>query len=1071
MNKLISIIVPVYNAEDFLPKCIDSIMDQSVRDWEILIVDDGSKGNVKELYRSLWGNNPRIKLISHDRNRGLFHARITGMEHAEGEWIAFVDADDSISPDRFRLMIEEGRRQDADMVWGDCVLLTGGGKMRRFNSMLEHQNRPIESPELQKLFFQQSGSDYEWHTVWGKIYRKDLAEKMLPLMKKQTRYLVMCEDVAVSVCAFTAASKLAFVHGAPYYYNKLNEGASTCVRSFASIEKTLDSIETAFSFSNMIVRQYDPGFRGSVSFWKERILGYWYNNVMNAADSLKAEEKQLLVDRIKKLCAPLPVDELRTRLVSDWANEKMQSLSGPDLDEIRQTIAAPRVKIVSFDIFDTLVVRPFYWPNDLFIFLGNDFLKKFKLSRTFMFKEMRIQAEKMARTRHPKGEPCLDEIYRQFQLMTGFSDEQIAYCKEREYALELQYCRPRKSAHDLYEYALACGKVVIATSDMYLPEAFLRKMLHNCGYHDLTSVSVSCTNGFSKYNGDAYRKMLEFYHLAPDEIVHIGDNYHPDVEVPRELGIRAFHFRRPVDIFEDQFRYLFCPFGNQNSWALFAFLGMRCMLAEAACKLYDNPSLNLIPPGMTFGGSLPVVGYFGLGMHLLALAQWIGETVKKQHISGLHFLYRDGYLPQEAYNILYGDSNEKVPSDTWYLNRKIANQLLLKEKDDLLALLTGQTSIRISLDNIVHICQGVIPQSMIDLFVRHFSKKIAPDQEFSEEQKVHLIRFLRHFYSSVHPYFEKYNRQVSDGLKKKLFGSNDATFDIGYSCRSESFLKRYGIDLSALYLHINQDIALERTKAFSIRIFTFYDFLPLNTGVVREICFSKAGPYCEGFRFDKGDLVPVFAEKSDYNEDVQTIIHFIQREALEFVRDWKKVFAGRMEELTYRYTDASRFFEQFLHLATPGDMDIMRAFPFEDNFGADTTESVADFWWKINAPYHTQFNPNGELTRLQHELTDTRNHGEWLQNELTNARNHGEWLQHELTDARNRSEWLQNERDSWRQAHDAMEHSVSFFIGRMITWPLRMTRNCVRCWRQNGFVYTCGRIPVKIRNLANRLKK
>ena len=1038
----ISVAVPVYDTEKFLPGCIDSILAQSVGDLEIIIVDDGSPGNVRELWETSWKADPRVKLVSHDENRGLFQTRVTGMEHAAGEWIAFVDADDMVSPDRFRLMIDEGRRQDADMVWGDCVHLTKDGKVRRINSIPENRDEPLESPELQKLFFEQAGSDYEWHTVWSKIYRKDLAAKMLPLMKRQTRHLVMCEDVAVSVCAFVAARKMAFAHGGPYYYNKLNDDASTCVRSFDSIQRTLEAIRTAYSFSAGIVRQYLPEYVGQIGYWKERLLSYWVKNV-NDNPALSSEEKDALLDNIRKQCAPVPVSELASRLMIGWANEKAQVLRAPDLDDIRREIADPRVKLVSFDIFDTLVVRPFYWPHDLFILVGNDFRKKFNLPPTFMFQRIRMAAEKRAREKDPAWEPGLDAVYHEFQLMTGLSDDEIAYCKNRELELELQYCRPRKAAHILYEYALALGKPVVATSDMYLPEEFLKKMLSNCGYHDLGAVYVSCASGRSKGSGAAYKYLSDLYRLAPDEIVHIGDNYFADVESPRKIGIRSVHFRKPVEILEEQYGKLFRPFGNQGCWSLHAFLGIRCMLAQIACKLFDDPSQNMISGDTVFGGSIQAFGYFGLGMHLLALVQWIQKTAKTHRISGIHFLYRDGCLPSEAYNIIYGDSAEKVPNDTWYLNRKIASRLWIGRKEDLAALYHWEISFTLSIDNIVNVYRDIIPPDMMDAFVRHFSKKIDPKQEFSEEQKVRLLRFIRRVYDKISPYFDRHSRLVAEGLKKKLFGDNDATFDVGYSLRSESCLNRLGIRLSALYLHINQDFALERAKNYAVDIHTFYDFLPLNTGVIRELCFSDAGPRCEGYKIENGDLVPVFAEKADYRPDESLILRFIQYAALEFVRDWKDTFADRMDELYYRFTEASRFFEQFLHLATERDMDIMRPIPFDDQLGVTTMANVANFWQNQNTLYASQFKQpeNPQNAEIRAELERLRAEQGQLLAALTGA-------QMEL---------------------QSRERSLSFIVGRILTWPLRMVRNIFRCWREHGFAYTCGRIPVKIHAVAKRI--
>ena len=100
----ISIIVPVYKTEAYLEKCVDSILAQTFRDFELLLIDDGSPDNCPALCEEAAARDPRIRVI-HQKNAGLSAARNTGVEAAHGEWIGFVDSDDSIAPE----MDETGR--------------------------------------------------------------------------------------------------------------------------------------------------------------------------------------------------------------------------------------------------------------------------------------------------------------------------------------------------------------------------------------------------------------------------------------------------------------------------------------------------------------------------------------------------------------------------------------------------------------------------------------------------------------------------------------------------------------------------------------------------------------------------------------------------------------------------------------------------------------------------------------------------------------------------------------------------------------------------------------------------
>lgn len=111
---MISVIVPVYNVEPYLRKCLDSVVYQTYRDLEILIIDDGStdgSGRICDEYR----NDERVKVF-HTENRGLSAARNLGLENAAGDWIGFVDSDDWIEPDMYEVLIKRALETGADVV-------------------------------------------------------------------------------------------------------------------------------------------------------------------------------------------------------------------------------------------------------------------------------------------------------------------------------------------------------------------------------------------------------------------------------------------------------------------------------------------------------------------------------------------------------------------------------------------------------------------------------------------------------------------------------------------------------------------------------------------------------------------------------------------------------------------------------------------------------------------------------------------------------------------------------------------------------------------------------------------
>ena len=101
---MLSIIVPIYNVEKYLCKCIDSVIAQTYQEWELLLIDDGSTDNSGNICDEYAKKDSRIRTF-HNKNRGASAARNTGLDASIGEWIYFLDGDDYISDDCIELMI------------------------------------------------------------------------------------------------------------------------------------------------------------------------------------------------------------------------------------------------------------------------------------------------------------------------------------------------------------------------------------------------------------------------------------------------------------------------------------------------------------------------------------------------------------------------------------------------------------------------------------------------------------------------------------------------------------------------------------------------------------------------------------------------------------------------------------------------------------------------------------------------------------------------------------------------------------------------------------------------------
>mgnify|MGYP005781662729 CR=1 FL=1 len=126
-NKIkVSVIVPVYNVEQYLEKCLDSLVRQTLNEIEIIVVDDGSQDNSRKIAEAFREKYPNKVYFFYKENEGLGEARNFGLDYAKGEYIGFVDSDDWVDEKTFQAMYETARNEDADVVVCDFISIYDG---------------------------------------------------------------------------------------------------------------------------------------------------------------------------------------------------------------------------------------------------------------------------------------------------------------------------------------------------------------------------------------------------------------------------------------------------------------------------------------------------------------------------------------------------------------------------------------------------------------------------------------------------------------------------------------------------------------------------------------------------------------------------------------------------------------------------------------------------------------------------------------------------------------------------------------------------------------------------------
>lgn len=204
----VSVIIPVYNAEDYLSQCVSSISNQTLREIEIICVDDGSQDRSLEILREMQKNDERIKVLTQS-NAGAGAARNNGLRHASGEFLSFLDADDFFEPDMLAKSVDAAQQYEADfVVFGADRYQT---EEKRFESgfwMLRAEDIP---PYMPFGYRQLTGNVFKTFVgwAWDKLYRRSFVmEHDLWFQEQRTS-----NDLLFVFSALVLAKKIAVVDG------------------------------------------------------------------------------------------------------------------------------------------------------------------------------------------------------------------------------------------------------------------------------------------------------------------------------------------------------------------------------------------------------------------------------------------------------------------------------------------------------------------------------------------------------------------------------------------------------------------------------------------------------------------------------------------------------------------------------------------------------------------------------------------------------------------------------------------------------------------------------------------
>lgn len=975
---LVSVIVPIYNiGEKLLSRCVDSILKQSYNNLEVILVDDASPNNEDTKTEKLFSEKDgRIRVVRHEQNKGLFETRITGVEAATGSYIMFVDADDFLSFDWIRTLLHKAVDTNSDIVVGEwCFAYEDGTKdyinldpFRIKDYELDHENAFY-------TFLRQKGSCFSWQVIWNKIYTKELWNNCLPDYKEYAKShgrMQMWEDFAFSFDLWMHANKATNVHNVNYYYYKHSKAMTCAPRNKKSCLSYINDVKDVFIFAEKLI---DTSSFNNEEY-KELLEQY-----RKAAFSIMQQDLNRIDEKYYSRLVSQAVGYKVSAKTDSFFFEQHTRLDGiyNKYEEIKQSIACADTDIVSFDIFDTLLVRPFMYPTDLFEVLSNKLNEK---TASFIdFAIIRRNAEETTRSEQwmkapSKEEITLDEIYKHIAQTCDFSRELLEEMKQEELEIEYQVLYTRKLGRELFELAKDAGKKIILISDMYLPISFIEKVLEKNGYSGYSKLYLSSEILLTKATGNLYRHVLKDLGIEnTNSMMHLGDNWQSDVEIPRSQGIRAEHLPKESDLYlryspiygGDAFIRTFRDGGTINDYrCLFdSSAPLRSLLAIGCNKVFDNPFVSFNCDS-DYNDDPRYIGYQALGEYVLAIAQWVKEQAIEHNIPCVHFVARDGWLIKKAFDII---NDGPTKSDYVRLSRKALVLCDVNNKDDIYSIGKKLYPLAATPEKIYQYLKPVLSMPENKLW------EVAADRQFYRDRKFRNYTEYENFLKFICE--NAFSTQLLEEYKSKLkmyfqgiFHEGDFIFDIGYSGRPEAALSNLlGYPVGSLYIHTNGDGFAEiRQRKYDIKCYCFYPVKPCITGAIREHCLMEVGPSTVGYEFVNGQVKPVFG-KFDMNYAAELITDVIQNSALQFVQDFSDAFGSYRSYVYFNKMALTAHYEMYMHFPKEFDKHLFKAIPFEDDMNYSEDYSLLDFW-------------NNELNRAQ---LHSRIHEQELENRLREA--------------------------------------------------------------------------------------
>ena len=291
----VSVIIPVYNVEKYISRCLDSVINQTLKQIEILVINDGTKDNSFEICKQYALKDSRIKLFSKE-NEGLGLTRNYGIKRAKGEYIAFLDSDDFIDLDFYEKLYNDAKKNNTDASFTNIKLYTETGEIIQKDVMPFKSNVVSSKKFMYNLLHvedkKEYGKNYMGMSVWRSIYKKEILDKNNIIFESERKFI--SEDIIFNIDFCMASKKISFIDNT-YYYYCINGNSLTTTYKKDRFEKDIilykELIRRLKSYN-----EYNNVKKGLSNYFLGYVRGAIKQEVIH-----KSNDKKLVLNRIKEI--------------------------------------------------------------------------------------------------------------------------------------------------------------------------------------------------------------------------------------------------------------------------------------------------------------------------------------------------------------------------------------------------------------------------------------------------------------------------------------------------------------------------------------------------------------------------------------------------------------------------------------------------------------------------------------------------------------------------------------------------------------------------------------------------